>query len=906
MTLIQEWAGKKWIAGLMLGAIVLSMANGFVVPVHAEEGSAENTPSESISAPAPASAPAPESSSPESSPTESTPDTSSTPSTDTQQGTVGGEGEPGAQESAVAPTPTEEQAPVTAEGTQGASGGNGEVGETPNTETPSDGQPAEISTGDATSGATANTSANTTSVDTASSTEAAPESSGSSSGSGSSGTGDTTVDLTNGLNATTTASTTANTGENTAVDPDGVNIFTGEGISSLFDLLTYNIALVNSTGEIMLLQNPLASELDLRQRILDIFKNLTGEPGTCTLTVCEATDAVFNYIGDNIGEVERNTYAGCNSGKNVGEAEDSVVLIDAGDCTSSNLTVTIGDLTAIHSRYLIILMNQVGDLEGDIVLPDPSFFEGLRAGGGVGAGSSLDIGNTADATNNGTSTASSGDNTASGTGTSAIDTGGALAHAFTGTLANQINPPSCFVISVGGTWNGDVYQIPEGFDRETTPYADVICGRGKASGDILENFNIKQTNYAKVLVNAIAEATTGGNHAEGENVTIKSGDAQSFLYILNILNTTLIGQDWMFGLFTISGNWDGDFTFGPRPGASPAEQAAGQIVGGGGGSSSSSYWKKAVAESKVKLTKTASQATVTSPGIIEYTLTLINNGSHIYGAKLRDTLMNPLGEAAGVQTWSLGTIKAGEEIVIKYSIEFKGTLAPGKYDNTARLTGYESATNGITIKPVRATATVELLGGDVLAAADCPAYLSSYIVPGANNDPEQVKLLETFLRDVRGEQIVPDGEYDAASIAAVESFQKEYTSEILTPWGLGDPTGHVYYTTKKKINEINCGGETEFPLSSLQMNHIMAYRNGEFQPALSSAPVTLWSAANFPFFAQFGSFNGLPLGTEAPVTTPSLFSQLSLQAFPLVTLLRDIFSSIAYGFSAVHAQAAVK
>ncbi|MBP9710750.1 MAG: hypothetical protein KBD50_00575 [Candidatus Pacebacteria bacterium] len=901
MKVIEEWVGKKWVAGLMLGVMIVTMANGFVVLVHAEGESTESASSESTPAPESSTPPAPTTeTTPASTSSEPTPET--TPSTpDAQQGGTGEAGQPGATESQTAPQETPDPSTVTDTGTQGQEGQSGANGTTTPAAAPSDGQPAEISTGNATAGAAANTSANTTSVDTASSTTPAPEES---TGSGSGGSGDTTVGLTNGLNATTTASTTANTGENTGGDPDGINIFTGEGISSLFDVLTYNIALVNSTGDIMLLQNPLASELDLRQRIQNIFKNLTGESGTCTLTVCEATDAIFNYIGDNIGEVERNTYAGCNSGKNLGESEGGPVLIDAGDCTSSNLTVTIGDLTALHSRYLIILMNQVGDLEGDIVLPEASFFEGLRAGGGIGAGSALAIGNTADATNNGTSTASSGDNTANGTGTSAVDTGNALAHAFTSTFANQINPPSCFIISVGGTWNGDVYQIPEGYDRETTPYADIICGRGKASGDMLENFNIKQTNYAKVLVNAIAEATTGGNVGTGGDVTIKSGDAQSFLYVLNILNTTLIGQDWMFGLFTVSGNWDGDFTFGPRPGAGPSEQAAGQMVGSGGGSSS--YWKKAVAESKLQLTKTASQSTVTSPGVIEYTLTLMNNGSNVYGAKLRDTLMNPMGEAAGVQTWNLGTIKAGEEIVIKYSIEFKGSLVPGKYDNTARLTGYETSSNGITIKPVTAKATVELLEGEVLAATDCPAYLSSYIIPGANNDPAQVTLLETFLHDVRGAEIVPDGEYDAASIAAVSSFQKEFASDILSPWGLGDPTGHVYYTTKKKINEINCGGEQEFPLSSLQMNNIMAYRNGTFQPALSSAPITLWSAANFPFFAQYGSFHGLQLGTEAPATTPSLFSKLSLQSFPLVTLLRDIFSSIAFGFSAEHVQAAVK
>lgn len=893
MKVIEEWAGRKWVAGLMLSVLIVSMANGFVPPAFADETPIDSTPATSPET----TAAAPETSSDTSSSPEQTPSDSAPASEQTQSS-----------QSSDSTPPVTEPTPQGENGSAGETGTNGDVQDTPLP----DGQPSEISTGNASSDATSQTSANTTSVDTtsASSTPASTEenapASNENSGSGSSnGTGSTTVGLDNGLTASTTASSTAATGDNSAVDPDGVNIFTGDGISSVFDVLTFNIALVNSTGRIVLMKNPLAGELDLRDRITSVFKELTGEAGTCTLTVCEVTDALFNYIGDNIGEVERNTYAGCNSGHNIGEAENGPVLIDAGNCKSSNLTVTIGDLTAIHSRYLIILMNKVGNLDGDIVLPEASFFEGLRTGGGLGANSSLNAGNTADVTNNGTSTASSGDNTATGTESASVDTGGALAHAFTGTFANQINPPSCFIISVGGTWNGDVYQIPQGFDREHTPYADIICGRGKASGDLLSNYHLSQTNYAKVLVNAIAEATTGGNVGSGKNVTITSGDAQSFLYVLNILNTTLIGQDWLFGLFTVSGDWNGDFTFGPRPHASPAEQAAGQMLSGSSGPTARMS-QKAVVESKITLTKTASQSVITSPAIVEYTLTLKNNGKNIYGAKLQDLLTNPLGTGIGVQTWDLGTIKAGEEIVIKYSIEFKGNLVPGTYTNSARLTGREGSDTGVSIKPVRANSAIELLDGEILGMNDCPAYLTSYIVPGRANDSEQVRLLEIFLKDTQGENIEPDGTYDATSVAAVERFQKKYSDQILSPWGMKDPTGYVYYTTKKTINEIVCGGEKEFPLSSLQMRDILAYRNGKVQPSLSTTATTgTWSAAGLPLIAQVGAV-WHQVGGSAPVSTPSMFSYFNLPVFPILTLLRDMWSSIAQGFSIEHVQAAVK
>lgn len=915
MTAIRRWGRKEWTAAMLFCAMVLQLMGGFVTPAYADDAPAENPPS---------SDPAPESGSeststsseepgaqdgpsePPGDPDDATPDTASTAETDTSEIPSQTNETADTAETGQVSTPSSENGSGQHnEGENGEGGESGENGETPTV--PSDGEPSTITTGNATASGTANTSANTTSVDT----NAGAEGGGGSSGGGEGG-GDpqaaqeTEIEVENGLFATTTASTTANTGDNKAVDPDGVNIFTGEGISSLFDVLTYNIALVDSSGEIMILQNPLAGELDLRAKILDVFQQLTGQAGTCTLTVCELTDALFSYIGENISDVERNTYAGCTSGQNIGEAEDGAVLIDTGNCTSSNITVTIGNLSALYSRYLIILMNQVGALEGDIILPEAAFFEGLRAGGGVGPGSELDIDNNADLTVHGTSTAEAGENTALGSTASTVDGSGnkTIAHAFTGNFVNQVNPPSCFIISVGGTWTGDVYQIPEGFARERTPYADIICGRGKTPGEILYNIKIEQDNYAKVLVNAIAEAVTGKNTATGQAVTIKPGDAQSFLYILNILNTTLVGQDWVFGLFTVSGDWDGDFTFGARPGASPEEHTAGKIVSqssGGSSAKSASNRHRSAVSAKVSLTKSVSQAVASVPSVVEYTLRLINNGGAIYGAKLSDLLVDPSGQGAGVQHWDLGKIEAGEEIVITYSIEFKGNLPSGLYTNTATLTGFKDSVGITPIQPVKASASLQLVGGQVLGLADCPAYLTGYVSPRGANNPAQVELLETFLRDVRGEHIQPDGIYDSASIAAVERLQREYAHDILVPWGLTDPTGYVYYTTRKTINELYCNGSRQFPLTALQMRDIQTYRNGALAPEVGEIAPKPWSAADLPLFARF---NGLPRAdvlVSAPATTPLLGSLTN--GFPLITLLRDIFTSIAWSVRAPHAQA---
>jgi hypothetical protein len=67
------------------------------------------------------------------------------------------------------------------------------------------------------------------------------------------------------------------------------------------------------------------------------------------------------------------------------------------------------------------------------------------------------------------------------------------------------------------------------------------------------------------------------------------------------------------------------------------------------------------------------------------------------------------------------------------------------------------------------------------------------------------------------------GVYDAATLDAVKKFQVKYASDVLTPWGISEPTGYVYLTTRKKINELFCGG-VPFPLTSEEQSIIARAR----------------------------------------------------------------------------------
>lgn len=140
---------------------------------------------------------------------------------------------------------------------------------------------------------------------------------------------------------------------------------------------------------------------------------------------------------------------------------------------------------------------------------------------------------------------------------------------------------------------------------------------------------------------------------------------------------------------------------------------------------------------------------------------------------------------------------------------------------------------------------IELTRGGVLGEATTSCfYLKTYMRLGTNNDPAEVTKLQSFLKDYEGfTSLVVNGFFGQSTDTAVRAFQDKYKSEILTPWGLLENTGYVYYTTQKKINEIYC--EREFPMTQDQVVEIAQYNNAvtEYQLAsMSEADVSLTSA----------------------------------------------------------------
>ena len=92
------------------------------------------------------------------------------------------------------------------------------------------------------------------------------------------------------------------------------------------------------------------------------------------------------------------------------------------------------------------------------------------------------------------------------------------------------------------------------------------------------------------------------------------------------------------------------------------------------------------------------------------------------------------------------------------------------------------------------------------------------------NSVAEVTKLQTFFKNTEKLDVDINGKFDQKTFDAVKAFQAKYVNEIMAPWGVNTPTGQVFYTTKKKINEIYC--KSTFALTPAQIAQIEAYRKG--------------------------------------------------------------------------------
>lgn len=121
----------------------------------------------------------------------------------------------------------------------------------------------------------------------------------------------------------------------------------------------------------------------------------------------------------------------------------------------------------------------------------------------------------------------------------------------------------------------------------------------------------------------------------------------------------------------------------------------------------------------------------------------------------------------------------------------------------------------------------QVLGASTSALEEGDFCVEPYLVAnlglGRENDSAQVVRLQKFLNEHLGASLAVTGVFETTTESAVKDFQLQYAADVLAPWGITAPTGFVYLTTKKKINELVC--DKAFPLTPEELEEINRVKN---------------------------------------------------------------------------------
>ena len=137
-----------------------------------------------------------------------------------------------------------------------------------------------------------------------------------------------------------------------------------------------------------------------------------------------------------------------------------------------------------------------------------------------------------------------------------------------------------------------------------------------------------------------------------------------------------------------------------------------------------------------------------------------------------------------------------------------------------------------------------------LAGGSCP-LITNFLQIGADNNNTDVIKLQAFLKTTEKLDVDLSGIFDSKTEAGVKAFQAKYLTDTMGPWKSATPSGKVYITTKKKINEIACNSAIN--LTSDEQATINSYLQGNLN----------------------GSTTVGTAGPSVPTTTPTIGENLS-------------------------------
>lgn len=334
---------------------------------------------------------------------------------------------------------------------------------------------------------------------------------------------------------------------------------------------------------------------------------VTGEPtvppvvdeilGGLTVTPTGESQNNSSASSDDQGTVTNNndttltnfTDSSSNTGNNTATGKDSEII--TGEASANADVVNFVNTNLVGSDFWQLVINMFVSSDNDIDLTkiegyqsfDPALLSVLAKNDKTGDGS-INIAlanflssysayntNNAQVTNNVNVSSNTGDNQADGK-RSEIQTGDATASANVFNLVNTNLVGSNWffgIINMFKQQNGDLilpYELQYLLGEAANMGGQVIA-LNQNTGDNSQNqaqasssniTTITNNNQASIENNVNVSSNTGDNTIVGKDSTISTGNAQSLVDLINVVNTNIYGSRWLLLAVNNYGNWTGD------------------------------------------------------------------------------------------------------------------------------------------------------------------------------------------------------------------------------------------------------------------------------------------------------------------------------------------------------------
>lgn len=660
----------------------------------------------------------------------------------------------------------------------------------------------------------------------------------------------------------------SSTGGNTATSTDGSALIqTGDAYASANVVNIVNTNLVN-TNYLLLAVNNFGDFMgdivlpgkDFFTQFFSHFGNGSGGSGSTSIDVSNASDASLE------NNVSVDSETGGNDASGGGDA-----VITTGDANSGANIVNQVNTNLFGADSLLILFRVYGNWTGNVFgLPDgilwsetpygiqflsaidgPSYDTGSASTLG---GSSLNVSNnsTSSITNNIDVYALTGENKANaGGGSATIDTGDAYASANLINIANTNVVGRNWILAIFnifGDFSGDIsFGRPDLWigarahsshnpltrsSHITYSFTITNLGDSDATGVTLKNlFNSNHLSFSGY------DLEFGDIGGIGWNIgVVPAGESVEVSYGATVSANIPYGQTPIVTTTTVESIETDEDTSNNTEELTLLAMVSDDRLDPKYSGAHIRY----TPDADLKITKISdAKGPIVASSTVDYTITIVNEGGIAYYSVLSDVLVDKFGEVVNEQSWGLGEIYPDEEIQLTYTAIFNEDALPGFYTNYAQVKAIDRNPSinpfyGDLANSLIASSTIEIEGSELeetytvtvsQSAPGCGQYLTGFIKPEENNDPNEVTKLQAFLKDFEGFTTFEiNGDYNLRSAGAVRIFQNRYKEDILEPWGLTEPTGYVYLTTRKKINELYCGGTEAFSLTGEEQTEIGSFR----------------------------------------------------------------------------------